>query len=201
MSKIKICGLYRNVDIEAVNAAKPDYCGFILHFPKSHRCISEEKAAELKSKLDPEIKAVGVFVNQPIDIVLNLLKNDTIDIAQLHGDESPEYIKELQQRSEKPVWKAFKVRNEADLAKADISPADMLVLDNGKGTGKTFNWSILEGFERDYFLAGGMGPENIPEAIEKLNPFGIDLSSGVETEKLKDKSKIMAAVKAVRIRE
>lgn len=199
MSKIKICGLYREEDIEAVNGAGPDYCGFILHFPKSHRCISDETAGVLKAKLSPKIKAVGVFVNQPIDIVAGLLDANVIDIAQLHGDESPEFINELKLRCGKPVWKAFKIRSREDLEEAEKSPADMLVLDNGKGTGKTFDWSVLEGFERPYFLAGGMGPENISEAREKLNPYGIDMSSGVETDRLKDRNKIEAAVKAARL--
>lgn len=196
MTKIKICGLVRTEDIDFVNEALPDYAGFILHFPKSHRNVAVEEAKRLKNLLRPEIRAACVFVNQPLERVIQAAETIGPDVLQLHGSEDNEYIRELKEQTGLMVWKAFRVRSEEDLAKARESAADLVLLDNGYGTGETFDWSQAEAFEREFILAGGLTPENISEAILRLHPLGVDISSGVETDHFKDREKIFAAVRA-----
>ncbi len=197
MTRIKICGLYRPCDIEYVNAAKPDWCGFIINFPKSHRSLTPERVRALRRGLDGAVTPVGVFVDQPVETVAELLNDGTISVAQLHGHEDAAYIAALRAAAPgHPVWKAFKVRGPEDLTAANASPADLVLLDNGRGTGETFDWSLAGGVTRPCLLAGGLTPENIPEAVRRLHPFGLDISSGVETDGKKDCAKILAAVSA-----
>ena len=198
MTKIKICGLTRTEDIDFVNEALPDYAGFILHFPKSRRNITVEKAKELKDHLHMNIKSVCVFVDQPLETVIQAAERIKPDVLQLHGHEDDAYIRRLKDRTGLIVWKAFRVRETADLEKARESAADLVLLDNGYGTGETFDWSRAEAFEREFILAGGLTPENISEAILRLHPLGVDISSGVETGHFKDREKILAAVRAAR---
>lgn len=200
MTKIKICGLYRPEDIHYVNLARPDWCGFIINFSRSHRNLSPGRVRILRQYLDSAVIPVGVFVNQRVEDVAALLNDGTISIAQLHGQEDPAYIAALRRLAPgKPVWRAFKIRTEADLEAANASPADLVILDNGYGTGETFDWSLAGGVTRPYLLAGGLTPENIPQAVRQLRPYGLDISSGVETEKKKDFPKIQAAVNAARM--
>ena len=197
MTKIKICGLFRPCDIEYVNAARPDWCGFIVNFPKSHRNCAPDQVRALRRGLDSAVTPVGVFVDQPVEAVAALLNDGTISVAQLHGHEDAAYIAALRAAAPgHPVWKAFKVRGPEDLEAANASPADLVILDNGYGTGETFDWSLAGGVARPFLLAGGLTPENIPDAIRLLHPCGLDISSGVETEKRKDPAKIQAAVDA-----
>ncbi len=198
MTKIKICGLFRACDIDYVNEARPDYAGFIVNFPKSHRSVDAEKAAGLRRRLRPEIRAVGVFVNQPKEKVSSAAKKIGLDIIQLHGDEDDDYIAAIRSITGLLVWKAYKIKAPADLGSAEKSAADEILLDGGSGEGKVFDWSLIKGFPRPYILAGGLAPDNIGDAIKLLEPKAIDISSGVETDKRKDRSKIIAAVKAVR---
>ena len=199
MTKIKICGLFRECDIDAVNAVRPDWCGFIVNFPRSHRSLAPDEVRALRSKLDPVIVPVGVFVDQPAEYVAAMLNDGTISVAQLHGHEDAAYIARLRALApDREIWKAIKVRSRADLDAANALPADLVVLDNGYGTGQTFDWSLAGGIHRPFLLAGGLTPENIPEAIARLHPFGIDISSGVETDKFKDTTKIKAAIAAAR---
>ena len=198
-AKVKICGLSRPEDVAAVNAARPDYCGFIINFPKSHRNVSPETVSMLTRALDPAIVPVGVFVDQPVGIVAALLNAGVIAVAQLHGREDEDYIAALRAAAGgKPVWKAFQIRAADDLARAAASSADQILLDNGAGTGRAFDWSLAGGMARPFILAGGLTPENLPEAIARLRPAAVDLSSGVETDGRKDPQKILAAVAAVR---
>ena len=199
MTKIKICGLYRPEDISYVNQAKPDWCGFIINFPRSHRSLTPDQVRELRKGLDSAVIPVGVFVDQPLEDAAALLNDGTISIAQLHGREDPAYIAAL--RASVPgctIWKAFKVRTPENLLAANASPADMVILDNGYGTGETFDWSLAGGVTRPYLLAGGLTSENIPDAIAQLHPFGLDISSGVETDKKNVLNQIKAAVHAAR---
>ena len=198
--KIKICGLRRLEDIETVNYCRPDYAGFIVNFPKSFRSVTAEELNELTAKLDKNITAVGVFVNAPEELPAQLLNEGIIGMAQLHGQEDEAYIKKLKSLTDHPVMKAFSIQEKKDLDAAAASNADLILLDHGKGgTGETFDWSLLEGWtKRPYFLAGGLNPENIPEAIQRIHPWGIDLSSAVETDGKKDREKILQAVKTVR---
>lgn len=199
MTKIKICGLFRPCDIEYVNAARPDWCGFIVSFPKSHRNCTPDQVRALRRGLAEDIIPVGVFVDQPVEAVAALLNDGTISVAQLHGHEDAANIAALRAAAPgHPIWKAFKVRGPGDLTAANASPADLVILDNGYGTGETFDWSLAGGVKRPFLLAGGLTPENIPDAIRLLHPYGLDLSSGVETDKQKDPEKIRAAVAAAR---
>ncbi len=197
MTKIKLCGLSRQCDIEWANELKPDYIGFIF-WSKSKRNVSPEKAKELKALLSPDIKAVGVFVNEPVENVAELLGNNIIDIAQLHGSEDEEYIAKLRTLSDKPIIKAFLLKSEDDVKMAEKSTADHILLDSGMGTGKSFDRSLLKDIGRPYFLAGGLCPENVGIAVDTLSPFAVDVSSGIETDNFKDKNKMTAFVKAIR---
>ena len=197
MTKIKICGLSREYDIKAVNEIKPEYIGFVF-FKKSRRYVSPEKALELKKILDKEIKAVGVFVDEDIKTVEKFLKSGIIDIAQLHGNETDDYIKSLKELTVQPVIKAFKIRSLSDIEKSEKSLADMILLDAGMGDGKVFDWSLVSGFKRPYFLAGGLDCTNAQSAVSQLHPYALDVSSGVETGGLKDIQKMTAFINAVR---
>ena len=197
MTKIKICGLSRLEDISAVNALKPEYVGFVF-FKKSRRYVSPEKALELKKILDENIKAVGVFVDEDIKTVEKFLKSGIIDIAQLHGNETDDYIKSLKELTVQPVIKAFKIRSSSDIEKAEKCTADMILLDAGMGDGKVFDWSLVSGFKRPYFLAGGLDCTNAQSAVSQLHPYALDVSSGVETGGLKDIQKMTAFINAVR---
>lgn len=194
MSQIKICGLTSEVDISYVNEARPDYVGFIMNFPKSHRNVTPEQARELRKELAVGIQAVGVFVNQPIERITAIAQHTGIDYIQLHGSETEQDIKLVQRQTNLPVIKAFQIGSNEDLQKAQNSCADYILLDSGQGTGKQFDWSLLGEIQRPYFLAGGLTPENMKEAIDKLHPFALDVSSGVETENKKDLLKIKSVV-------
>lgn len=197
MTTIKLCGLRRIEDIEAANLLMPDYIGFVFA-KKSKRYISPEEASALKSKLDIRIKAVGVFVNEEKEIVASFLNNGIIDVAQLHGSEDESYIADLRRHSDKQVFKAFKIGTAEELSEVQSSKADSILLDAGAGDGQTFDWNILKYFTRPYFLAGGLDPENVGIAIRKLHPFGVDVSSGIETDGYKDFAKMKAFVETVR---
>ncbi len=198
MTKIKVCGLYRDADIDYVNEAGPDYAGFILNFPKSHRSLTPERAAALRDRLAPGIRAVGVFVDRPVGEVLAAAETAGLDVIQLHGREDDGYIAALRALTGCELWKAFQIRSAADLAAAGESAADAVLLDNGYGTGEAFDWSLAADFKRPFALAGGLTPENIPEAVAAMRPLLVDISSGVETDKIKDRTKILAAVRAAR---
>jgi len=200
MTKIKICGLMRPCDIEYVNKAKPDFCGFIIGVPKSRRNVSPEMVRRLRASLDPAILPVGVFVNAPAEQIAALVRDGTLSMVQLHGQEDARYIAALRRMIPVPIVQAFSVQTEADVAAAERSPADHILLDHGSGgTGAAFDWSLLQSVSRPYMLAGGLNPENLPGAIRRLRPWAVDLSSGVETDGRKDQGKILAAVQAVRI--
>ena len=197
MTKVKICGLSRKCDIEAANALMPDYIGFVF-FSKSKRYVSFEQAKELKSILNTGIQAVGVFVDEPIERIVKLLDNSIIDIVQLQGSEDEDYIKELRRFTDKPIIKAFCINSENDVIKANKSIADYVLLDAGMGSGNVFDWKLINKINRPYFLAGGLSVQNAEKAIELLNPYALDVSSGVEINGLKDKGKMAAFVNAIR---
>ena len=199
MSKIKICGLFRPCDIDYVNEARPDWCGFIIDFPRSHRSVTPDQVRSLRAGLDPAIVPVGGFVDRPAEEAAALLNDGTIQVAQLHGREDAAYSAALRALAPgKEIWKAFTVRSPEDLAAAAASPADRILLDNGYGTGQSFDWSLAGSVTRPFLLAGGLTSENIPDAVAHLHPYGLDLSSGVETDRLKDRDKLLAAVAAAR---
>ena len=196
--KIKLCGLTRPCDIEAVNELQPDYIGFVFA-KKSRRYVSPEKAEELKAMLAPEIQAVGVFVNEEPEQIVSLLEAGTIDVAQLHGQEGEREIRRLRELTDHPLIQAFRIDTEQDVERANASTADYVLLDSGAGgTGTAFDWDLLQAIRRPYFLAGGLDTENLGTVKAKLNPYGIDVSSGIETDGYKDKEKMTAFVAAAR---
>lgn len=197
MTKIKICGLTRACDIEAVNLFQPEYIGFVFA-PKSRRHLVPETAARLKGLLSSDTKAVGVFVNEKPEHVAALLDNKTIDIAQLHGSENEDYIRQLRTLTDKPIIKAFRMEQEQDIEAANNSSAEYILLDSGAGSGKVFDWMLLNRITRPYFLAGGLNPENVEKAVKMWKPYGVDVSSGIETDGYKEKTKMAAFVAAVR---
>lgn len=191
MVKIKICGLTRLEDIDIVNKYKPDYIGFV--FADSKRKVSSKIAKKLKDNLNSNIKSVGVFVNAPKEEILDLFNDGIIEIAQLHGTESEDYIIDLKEstNNELKIINAIEVSNDTDLIKYDSSNADYLLLDSGKGSGKTFDWSLIrKDLKKEFFLAGGLDSDNISEAIEEFDPYAVDLSSSLEVKGFKDKDKI-----------
>ncbi len=197
MTKIKLCGLSRIEDIEAANMLKPDFIGFVFA-SKSKRRVSHLKAAELKSKLNPETKAVGVFLDDDLDTVGALMNLGIVDMVQLHGSEDEEYIAKLRAITDKPIIKAFIINNENDVRRAEESSADYILLDGGKGEGRAFNWKLLEEIKRPFFLAGGLNTDNAEAAVADLHPFAVDVSTGIETDGVKDKEKMTAFVATVR---
>lgn len=196
-TKIKICGLFRPEDIEYANRVNPDFIGFVF-WERSRRRVTAEQAAELRKGLRPEIQAVGVFVDAPCEEIISLLEAGTIDIAQLHGEESEEDIQYIQAMTHRPVIKAVKVRSRYDVEAWLDSSAAWLLFDSGMGSGNTFDWRLLAGVDREYFLAGGLNPENLRELPEYIQPYGVDLSSGVETGGVKDFEKMRAAAAVVK---
>jgi phosphoribosylanthranilate isomerase len=202
MVKIKICGMRRSEDIEMANRYKPDYIGFV--FADSPRKVSYEQAKELSELLSDAIVPVGVFVNEHMKLIVDLFKDGIIEMAQLHGDEDEKYIRNLKDKSieeagkQIPVINAIEIKDGADyndeLLKWRDSASDYFILDSGKGSGKTFDWSLIdkesEFFKNSIFLAGGLNSENLALAMEEFNPFAVDLSSSVETDGFKDEEKI-----------
>ena len=197
MTKIKFCGLTGDCDIDAANELRPEYVGFVFA-PKSKRYVTPERAAELKSRLEAGIKAVGVFVNDDLYHVAELLNRGVIDIAQLHGSEDEEYIGQLRQLTDKPIIRAFRIKTAEDIAEAEKCTADHVLLDSGAGTGEVFDWKLIKNMKRPYFLAGGLSPDNVENAVEQLTPYAVDVSSGIETDGVKDKVKMAAFAAAVR---
>lgn len=201
MRKIKLCGLSRECDIKTANELLPDFIGFI--FVRGRRRYLEPSIAiELKKKLDPRIQAVGVFVNEDPDCIKDFVEKGIIDVVQLHGTEDAQYIENLRTKITCPVIKAFKVENAEDVEKACQSQADYILLDAaGGGTGQAFDWTLIGDIKRPYLLAGGLNVDNIQEAIRQYDPYGVDVSSGIETDGVKDLEKMKAFVQAVRKEE
>ena len=217
---IKICGMRRIEDIEAANACRPDFIGFILS-PGFRRSVTPEAAERLARRLAPGILKVGVFVNESVEKVVAAA--GFLDLIQLHGSEDNAYIRDLRGRlattndprgraatTNDPrgrlLIQAFRIRSADDLKRAMESEADYLLLDNGAGTGEAFDWSLISGAEalkggeaaRPWILAGGLGPDNVAEAVRRFRPYAVDLSSGAETDGWKDPEKMARCVQAVR---
>ena len=195
--RIKICGLMRPQDIDMVNEVCPDIAGFILASGR-RRTVAPEQMRELTGRLKPEIRSAAVFLDQDIRWIADLAAEGLMDIIQLHGHEGNEEIRYLRSRTKKTVIKAFRIDTAEDIRRAEDSEADLVLLDHGAGgTGQAWDWSLLTGMKRPFILAGGLDPENVQEAVRKTQPFGVDVSSGVETDGYKDREKIMRFVRAV----
>lgn len=195
--RVKLCGMFRDEDIAAVNECLPEMMGFITSFPKSSRNVEPKELDRLAEMVDERIYRVGVSVNLPFSRVAHNA-NHHVDIVQLHGDEDETYIKGVRMRSYAGIIQAFRVRDKADVERAKRSSADMVLLDAGQGSGRQFDWSLIEDLGRPFILAGGLTPENVAEAVSSLHPWGVDMSSGIETDGFKDPQKMAAAVAAVR---
>lgn len=201
--KIKMCGLRRPDDIIYANECLPNYIGFV--FAESRRKVSGREAKKLGEQLDPSIKKVGVFVNEPLRSLISISEEAGLDIIQLHGDEGEEYIKEVKHETGKELWKAVRVRMVKDIQEAQRLPADKLLLDSFSeesygGTGKVMDFAVLDqaDIRKPYFIAGGLTVENLPEILKKAEPYGIDISSGIETEGVKDSEKMLKVIQCVR---
>ena len=197
--KIKTCGLFRTQDIEYANILKPDFIGFI--FAPSKRQVSPKMAKTLKQNLDSSIKAVGVFVDFNVDLMLELLDSKIIDIIQLHNNHSEDFIKTLKSRTSAPIIKAISVKNAESILAQTL--ADFILLDNAKGgSGVSFDWNLLKdaldkGFSKPYFLAGGINATNIKQALN-FKPYAIDVSGGLEENGVKSFAKMQEIINEVR---
>ena len=204
MSKVKICGLSRTEDIAAVNEVLPDFVGFV--FAPSRRRVDFHTAAMLKVNLDLRVKTVGVFVNEIVDTVVQIYRHRLIDLVQLHGDEDDEYIRRLKDLCGCPVIKVICVGDSPPaLPPENDCLRDFLIFDTISasarrgGTGKAFDWNMVKHYrEKPYFLAGGISADNVADAVGLLSPFCVDVSSGVETDGVKDADKIAEFVRIVR---
>lgn len=198
--QIKICGLKRSADIAMVNCYQPDLAGFIVDFPRSHRSITEDQLRLLTSQLNPSIRSVGVFVDAPAEKIIRLLNDSVIDMAQLHGHKTDADVRRIQQATHRPVIRAYLIHERQDLIAALNSPADLILLDQGLGSGRPFDWQLVSdvAIKRPFILAGGLNADNLDQAIEALHPNAVDLSSSVETQGIKDPVKVKKAIAIVR---
>ena len=196
-TELKFCGMRREADILAANACLPDYIGFVFA-AGARRAVSPETARKLRGALDSRIRVVGVFVDQSPAYIAELAAMVPLDVIQLHGSESEVMVEEIRRRTGKPVWRAFQVTAPAVLTAAAATGADGILLDSGKGSGKTFAWEWLRDFSRPYMLAGGLDIENVGEAIKTFSPRGVDVSSALETDGQKDPEKMRTFAEAVR---
>ena len=208
--KVKMCGISKVETIPAVVEAKPDYMGLV--FAPSKRQVTVEQAEILVEELHKQcinhydtkvVKTVGVFVNEALDNLVRIADAANLDAVQLHGDEDEAFIQSLKERTNVEVWKAIQIRTAADTEKWIDSSADMLLFDayhkdERGGTGEVFDWSSLDAFERPFMLAGGIDSTNVARAIRTVRPYGIDISSGIETNGVKDDEKITAFTKIVK---
>ena len=200
-TKVKICGMTRMEDIAVANAACPDYVGFV--FAKSRRQIDHHAAAQFKSALCSEIQTVGVFVNETVENIAALVQANVIDIVQLHGYEDAAYMERLRAMTRVPIIKSVRVQSAEQIQYYGHLPCDYLLLDTyvkGEwgGSGKSFDWNVIPKLQKPYFLAGGLNPQNVLDAVETLHPYCVDVSSGVETDGIKDSNKMAEFVKRVR---
>lgn len=200
--KVKICGIRRPEDVAIVNEFLPDFVGFIL-VPSSKRYVSPDKIVELKKNLDKRIKTVGVFVNETIENIREIRQKCALDVIQLHGEESPEFCKEVGGR----VWKAIRVKDEdcVEILDTYADYTELLLLDTfvegvHGGTGTAFDWDLIEFFSSDYNigLAGGITRENVAIAKMKVSPELLDIASGSETDGIKDREKIKDIIEIIR---
>ena len=208
--KVKMCGISNVETIPAIVDAKPDYMGLV--FAPSKRQVTVDQAKILVEELHKQcinhydtkvVKTVGVFVNETLDNLVRIADTANLDAVQLHGDEDEAFIQSLKERTNVEVWKAIQIRTAADTEKWIDSSADMLLFDayhkdERGGTGEVFDWSSLDAFERPFMLAGGIDSTNVARAIRMVRPYGIDISSGIETNGVKDDEKITAFIKIVK---
>lgn len=201
---VKVCGLKRPEDIEFANSLGVDYIGFVFA-PQSKRYVTPAQALELKRLLNKQIQAVGVLVNEPILSVVKLVASGTIDVIQLHGNEDSFYIASLREELERnhlgntPIIKACSINSPQDIEQAKTWDCDYVLLDSKQGgSGTTFDWALVASMDKPYFLAGGLSLDNVKQAIATCHPMAVDVSSGIETDGVKDFTKMHDFVCLVR---
>jgi phosphoribosylanthranilate isomerase len=201
-TRVKICGITNLADALAAADAGADALG-LNFYEKSPRHISLKTAAEVSQKLPPFVMRVGLFVNAPEELVMRAIGECSLTMLQFHGDEPPEFCTQFGLMS----MKAFRIRDAESLRQIPQFETDAYLLDAYSpdargGTGETFNWDLAieaQAFGKPIFLAGGLTPENVADAVRKVKPFGVDVSSGVESSPgKKDHAKIRAFIAAVR---
>ena len=204
MIYLKFCGMRRVEDIEYVNECRPDYVGFILS-DGFRRSVDFGTFCELNTYLDKDIKRVGVFVNEPVENILRCGYNDSLDVIQLHGDENEDYIKNLRKDFSGEIWKAVRAKSPEDIERYRWNHIDKLLIDSYSeesvgGTGKRINTEIVKSakIEKPFFIAGGITAENIAEIVRDTKPYGVDLSSGIETDGVKDLNKMKAIMEILK---
>lgn len=200
MTRVKICGISTEEEIDAVNRCRPHYIGFV--FAESKRRVTAEKAYALRQRLATGIRPVGVFVDEPVESILHIAKEGIIDLIQLHGDEGKETVEWVKQKTSCPIIKAVRVQSPQQILDAEKLPCDMLLLDTfeqGKpgGSGRCFDHSLIPKLHKPFFIAGGLNAENVGQCVWRYRPFGVDISSGAETGGFKDEEKIAAIIRAV----
>lgn len=207
--KIKVCGIRRNEDVAIVNEYKPDYIGFV--FAPTWRQIDVPKAVSLRRELRDDIKTVGVFVNQPVELLATAVCSGAVDYLQLHGTEDASYeaalCKCLQEKGirnpEEHLIRAYRIRSAEDFDRIGTTRSPLLLLDAYSpkdigGTGEAFDWTMIRNVNKPFFLAGGINANNVQKAINMVHPFGIDASSSLETDKAKDREKIKMFIERIR---
>lgn len=199
MTKVKICGLMTVEDVLKVNRCAPEYAGFVFA-PKSKRRVTGEAAAKMKAALAFGIQAAGVFVNEEIHLIAALVRDNVIDLVQLHGDEDDDYMRALKKHINCPIIKSVAVANKTPETLSH--QADYILFDTASkergGTGKSFDWLLIAETKEPFFLAGGLREENVAEAIKAVSPYCVDISSGVETGGIKDENKMRRFIRLVR---
>lgn len=201
MTKIKLCGMTRPEDVEAANRCRPDFIGFV--FASSRRQVTPEQAAWLRTRLAPGIRAAGVFVNAPLEQIEELWKEKVIDLVQLHGDEDNNFLKKLKERVQAPVIRAVRVQTAEQVVQAEQTACDALLLDAAAagqygGSGRRFDLSLIPPLQKPFFVAGGLDESNVIQVIKRCRPWGVDVSSGIETDGKKDPEKMARLVRLVR---
>ena len=202
--KIKFCGIKREEDIAYLNEFLPDYAGFV--FAGQKRRVSKQRAADLTALLDSRVKKVGVFVNESPQEIVETVHAAGLDVVQLHGDETADDVRRLRQLLPGiKFWKAVRVKNAESIANALTVGADLLLLDSFApgvygGTGKTANLKVIRSANLTvpFFLAGGLNCNNLANILEQIAPYGVDISSGIETNGVKDRDKMKKMMEIVR---
>lgn len=210
--KIKVCGLRRPEDVDIVNTYRPDYIGFV--FAPTWRQIDVDTARALKALLRPDIRSVGVFVNQPIELLAEAFTRGGVDYLQLHGQEDASYERELVRTlaqkgvkdPEEHLIRAYRIRSAQDFDRIGDTLAPLLLLDAYSprdigGTGESFDWTMIRNVKKPFFLAGGITADNVLDAIRLAQPFGVDASSSLETDRAKDREKIKTFIERIREHE
>ena len=196
MARVKICGINSPEDVEIVNELKPDYVSFAFY--KNKRQVTYEKARKLKQLLDKDIRVIGVFVDENTNVVASAANDDLLDVIEFHGNEGPGEIERIKAFTEKPIIQGFRIRSRADVELALDSHADSILMYSDSESGVPMDWKLLKNVTRPYFLAGGLNADNIEKAIKICHPFAVSVTTGVETDGIKDREKMAAFIKMAR---